>query len=204
MEIREYIRQVLNEGINGKTIVCVDIQPEYASYFGFDAKEWAKFLNRSNRTNSLLLLYNGDQLGMIPEHEYRDWLHSIGVKEDIAYSVRMVDKGYAFFRYCMDSGIDEDAIVDLVRFMRSNSINDSRDIDKEMWNAFSQQYPHDGIRELLEHADDLISIPDLMDDLSRIHNIVLTGGGVNECLKEVEIALKALNKPYTTLEEFTY
>lgn len=192
------------KSIGNKTIVCVDIQPEYASYFTFDLKAWCNFLNRASKNNHLLLLYNGEQLGMVSEHDYRDWLFTNGVKEDLAYSVRMIDKGYAFFRYCMDSGIDEDATVDLVKFMRSNSINDSRDIDKEMWDAFIQQYPHHDVRELLENADDLVSIPDLMDDLSSLSNIMLTGGGINECLKEVEIALKALGKPYTTIEEFTY
>jgi hypothetical protein len=33
---------------------------------------------------------------------------------------------------------------------------------------------------------------------------VLCGGGINECLKEVEIALDALNKTYTTFDRFTY
>ena len=30
------------------------------------------------------------------------------------------------------------------------------------------------------------------------------GGGINECLKEVEIALDALDKPYNVLTKFTY
>ena len=43
-----------------------------------------------------------------------------------------------------------------------------------------------------------------MDFLSRFNRPTLTGGGVNECLKEVEIALKALEKPYKILNKFTY
>jgi hypothetical protein len=34
--------------------------------------------------------------------------------------------------------------------------------------------------------------------------IVVCGGGVNECLKEVEIALQALDKPYNVLTQYTY
>ena len=34
--------------------------------------------------------------------------------------------------------------------------------------------------------------------------LMLTGGGINECLKEVEIALLALDKPYNVLTQYTY
>jgi len=47
-------------------------------------------------------------------------------------------------------------------------------------------------------------IPDLMEESQPYNNIILTAGGINECLKEVEIALTALNKPYSTYSEFTY
>ena len=50
----------------------------------------------------------------------------------------------------------------------------------------------------------MINIPDLMDFLKRYSNIVLTGGGINECLKEVEIALNSLDKPYKVLTQYTY
>ena len=43
-----------------------------------------------------------------------------------------------------------------------------------------------------------------MDFLKSKRNIVLTGGGVNECFKEVEIALKALNLPYEVYSRYTY
>ena len=57
---------------------------------------------------------------------------------------------------------------------------------------------------LLENAGDMINIPDLMDFLKNYSNIVLLGGGVNECLKEVEIALLALNKNFNVINKFTY
>jgi hypothetical protein len=43
-----------------------------------------------------------------------------------------------------------------------------------------------------------------MDFLKPYNGIILTGGGINECLKEVEISLKALGKNYTVFTEFTY
>jgi hypothetical protein len=35
-------------------------------------------------------------------------------------------------------------------------------------------------------------------------NIVIMGGGMNECLKEIEIALMSLDKPYEKLDKFIY
>ena len=104
----------------------------------------------------------------------------------------------------MDSGMNEDSIVNLVKFMIANGINDSRDIDKDFWNQFIEEYGDEDIRALMEFSDDAIYIPDLMDEIKDYHNVILTGGGINECLKEVEIALKALNKPYSVYSKFTY
>lgn len=56
----------------------------------------------------------------------------------------------------------------------------------------------------LEYSEEMINIPDLMNYLNNKSNIVLTGGGINECLKEVEIALSALNKSFTHINKFTY
>ena len=59
--------------------------------------------------------------------------------------------------------------------------------------------------ELLEFSDDMINIPDLMDFLTDIRgDITLIGGGVDECLKEVIIALDALDKPYNVDHKWTY
>ncbi len=90
--------------------------------------------------------------------------------------------------------------------MVKHNINDSRDIDEDMWNNYMEETNHDqeDVRELLENAGDMINIPDLMDFIKNYSNIVLTGGGINECLKEVEIALLALNKEFTILNKYTY
>ena len=90
--------------------------------------------------------------------------------------------------------------------MIKHNINDSRDLDEEMWNTFMEEtnYTRNDVRDLMEISDDCIYIPDLMNVLKKYNNIVITGGGITECLKEVEIALLALNKPYEIMEKFTY
>ena len=199
--------RLINEvQVNGKTLINVDIQPEYESYINtFDLITWAKFLNKSAKTNKIIFLYNGaDTLGMVSESDYRSWLIEKGVR--ITDNAIFYDKGYAFFRYCMDSGIDQENIVDLVQYMMKNNINDSRDIDSDMWNNYMATTGRDqsDVRELLEEAGDMINIPDLIDFLQPYSNIALTGGGINECLKEVEIALLAMDKPFSILQEYTY
>lgn len=143
---------------------------------------------------------------MIDEYSYKEWLMDLGIDEDIISNATFYDKGYAFFIYCMDNSIDEDNIVDLVKYMIHHNINDSRDIDSDMWNNYMQETNHNqqDVKDLLEFSDDAIHIPDLMDFLKNYKNIILLGGGINECLKEVEIALLSLDSDYTIIPYFIY
>jgi len=200
-------RALYESTLAGKTIINVDIQPEYSKGFSFNVDDWVDFINNSSDNNRIIFLFNGeDTLGMINVHDYQIWLIDLGIDEQVVDKAKFYDKGYAFFRYCIDNYIDEEKTVELVKYMYKNNINDSRDITPEIWNDISSNTDMslDDIRELLEDNGDMINIPDLMDFLSHFNNIVLTGGGVNECLKEVEIALLAMDKPFNTLDEFTY
>lgn len=204
---RKASKYLTESKLSSKTIMNVDIQPEYQSYFSFNVDDWIDFLNSNAASNTIVFLYNGeDTLSMISESDYKMWLLEHGLDKDVIYNSEFYDKGYAFFRYCMDNSIDEDNISDLVKFMMRHEINDSRQIDNDMWNKYMKETYHDinDIRDLLENADDMINIPDLMDYLKRHSGIVLLGGGIKECLKEVEIALNSLNKKYEIMSKFTY
>lgn len=196
--------------VQNANFISVDIQPEYENFLTFGLRNYIRFLNKNVESmNSLTFLYNGqDTLGMVSEDDYKMWWVENGLDEEIAYNIaRYYDKGYAFFRYCMDEGADEEETVNLVKYMIQENINDSREIDQDMWNGFMAQYGYDSsqVRDLLEEASDCINIPDLMDYLERFGGkLVICGGGINECFKEVEIALTALDKPYNVLTEFTY
>lgn len=195
--------------VQGANVISIDIQPEYQDALDFNLNDYLQFLNQNiENINSLTFLYNGeDTMGMVSENEYKYWLVENGFEEENLYNCRFYDKGYAFFRYCMDEGIEEDDIVVFVQYMLNNNINDSREITTEVWNDFVQKSNIDesDIRNLLENADDMLNIPDLMEYLRAYGGkIILTGGGINECLKEVEIALMVLDKPYNVLTEYTY
>ena len=194
-----------NNMVSGKHLVVVDIQPEYEQWCKHILPEFVDFLNENYESlNRLTFLYNGDSLGMISEGEYQNWWLDNGLSEDVIYSSRFYDKGYAFFRYCMDEGIDDETIVNLIKYMIEKDVFDSRELDKEFWDEYVERYGAAHIRELLEFAGDSMNIPDLMDELQNYNNIVLCGGGIDECLKEVEIALQVLDKHYIVLTKYTY
>jgi hypothetical protein len=198
-----------NSGVNsvsGVDLISIDIQPTYEQAFDFNLNSFIEFINNNyDSMNSLTFLFNGLDLGFPDENEYKYWLFENGLEENIIELANFYDKGYAFFRFCMDEGIDDDKIVDLIKYMVRHNINNSREIDENMWNEFMNEYGHSDVRELLELADDMINIPDLMEYLQRFRGrIVLCGGGINECLKEVEIALMALDKDYNILTKYTY
>jgi len=75
----------INESIlTGKTIINVDIQPEYSKAIGFNINEWVNFINKNSDTNNIIFLFNGhDTLGMITEFDYKMWLYDLGIDEDI-------------------------------------------------------------------------------------------------------------------------
>jgi hypothetical protein len=203
------IIEATTANVANKTLINVDIQPEYESKLSFPLAKWINFLNQSyDRVSNMVFLYNGhDTLGMINEDNYKMWLIENGLKENVLDGCVFYDKGYAFFRYCIDSYVDEDAITNFVRFMYQNNVRDSRDMTREMWAKYLREYRRTDRKEvytLLRASGDCVHVPDLMDFLKRYNGIVLTGGSINECLKEVEIALKALGKNYTVFTEFTY
>ncbi len=195
----KYIK--LFEQFSNKTLINIDIQPAYLENIYFLHK-WVKMINRYQ--GRIIFLYNGEDMDFPNESEYIHWLNKIGVKDYVLESAIFFEKNYAFFRYPMDEGIEEYSIVNLVKFMHDNNIRDSRELDKELWIKFIEEYGNEDIRELIELADDSIFIPELMDFLKNYNNIVICGGGKDQCLKEVEIALKALGKPYETYDEFIY
>ena len=204
------LKNLIYESIEGSVFISVDIQPEYAGAFGFSIYEFTSFLNENfEKFDKLIFLYNGaDTVDGVNLYDYQAWLIENGLNPDIVEQSKFYDKGYAFFRFCIDNYIDETAIVNFVTFLYKNQINDSREMTREMWAKYLKLHRRQDkleVYQLLKHSDDFINIPDLMDFLRIFRTkTVITGGGINECLKEVEIALKALGTQYSIYQKFTY
>jgi hypothetical protein len=198
-------RIVEADSFKGKDIISVDIQKEYQSYFTFYPGDWGRFLTKNWEGNNIVFLYNGESMGMTNEGGYKDWLLNY-INYELLDDATYYDKGYAYFRFCMDEGIDDKATVDLIKYMIKHNIKYSREIDKEMWEGFMKETGHtrQEVRDLLEIAEDMIWVPEVMEEMKKYNNPLLMGGGINECLREVELALMALNKPYKIYKKFTY
>lgn len=202
------LRPLLTEEVHD-TFMAVDIQPEYQGSFKYFLPKFIQYLNANEgKINHIVFLYNGkDTMGMISEDDYRSWLTENGLDDWVLDRIAFYDKGYAFFRYCMDEGMDGDTVANFVRFMYENDVHDSRDMTRDMWAKYLREYRRSDkktVFDLLEKNDDCINIPELMDFLKRYNNITIAGGAVEQCLAEVEIALQALRKKYRVLDEFTY
>lgn len=207
--VHNLVCRELNEakGIGGKTLINVDIQPDYEAYISFNLRDWAAFVNASYKAgNRIVFLYNGfDTLGMVTESDYQYWLLDLGVKEKVIRGSDFYDKGYNFFRNPMDSNIDETEITKLVKYMKANGVNDSRELEEENWAEFMAKHPDcEEIYENLNGNEDAINLPDVLDELTKYTNIILTGGGRDECLKEVEICLDVLDISYDFYSQFVY
>jgi hypothetical protein len=188
-------------------LLVVDIQEEYMIHLGDFPLNFTEFLNNNiNNFSSINLLYNGAETMDGPsESEYKFWLIENGLEEDNILSLDFYDKGYAFLRTCMDSGIDEEQIIDVVKYMYKENITDSRDINVEALKDYLGG-SYDEIIEFISKKEDNIWIPELMGELEWYigKKLLVTGGGVDECLKEVELCLKALDIDYEILDEFTF
>lgn len=144
-----------------------------------------------------MVLYNGRDSGLTDDDEFDVSEFLFG--KNGSQRARYFDKGYAFFRDLMDTGVDEDFLIELARHLLSLGLNDARELDDE--DPFIVQ-----LRD--EHGyekDDIgFFIPELARRLQNIGPVAVLGGGVNECLAEVLILLKAMRVPFTVVDEFVY
>ena len=198
--------KLLFESFENRDVVIVDIQPSYQDYFKFKIYELTDYLNEHHSSaNKILWLYNGEDLGMESSSDIEAWLLENGLDGDVLDSITFFEKNYAFFRNAMDNGIDHSSIAKLIKYMMDYDITDSRDLDEATWKIFIENNEDESeIVEFLKDNEDMINVPDLMDELKSITNPIVMGGGQNECLAEVLIALNVLNINYDILNKFVY
>ena len=195
-----------------RSVLVVDVQPEYVlgNYQLVNAiAKLAEDCANSPECDEVLVLFNGyESFGEGPtEENLREWYRETDA-EALA-DADFYDKGYAFFRPCMDFGFAHDAIVPLVRWMYQRGITDSRDIDYAELRAWIAGTPteewDEELLDFLESEQDVLGIPNLMKELKPLSEpIAVVGGERRACLAEVLIALEALGKEYEVIEALTY
>lgn len=110
-----------------------------------------------------------------------------------------IDKGYGFFRNWMDLGADQGVIKRAIRYMYEKKVNDSRDIDAEEWKEKFEDFWDE------RFEDDGIYLPDIsISTLKKWNGGYITGGGKNECLKEIQLLMSAFNIKTKEVKKFIY
>lgn len=185
------------------TLVVVDIQPEYEDGMWFELSELRKYLNSTKKP--ILFLYNGEDLGMVNEDAYREWLeYTVRVKSSVLDRARFYEKGYAFFRSIIDLGYSQEECVQLAQYMMQLNLTDSRELTAAQWDAYLEMGGSEDIADTLK-SEEVFFIPPVMDVLKRlVGGIELIGGAENECLLEVIIALDAMEMDYDLNRDFIY
>lgn len=195
-----------------KSLVVVDIQPSYHQYHEYLTGKLVRYINVSNYEN-ILWFWNGSELGC--EETYSDMVQYTlehGLDEDKVDDITFIEKTYGFFRGWMDF-LDEDLIVEFVRYMINNDIYDSREIDDDVKKMIISKYT--GLSETeLESSDEydfiinnreVLFIPQFnWEQMRNIGYVETAGGGCNECLLEIEILLRASGIEYRRLNNYTY
>ena len=190
----------------GGAHISVDVQQEYNDAFSFDVNEYYQWMY--DNFDKVIVYVNGEELGFPPVSEHINWLmFEHDISEEIIESMEFREKGYAFFRACIDSGYT-DCLAEVISYMYKNDITDSRELTDENMEAIRDQFG-DGcveITEWLTNTDDPINIPDLMRELDndRLGSVTVSGGGDNECLEEVRLALEALDIKSTDISRWIY
>lgn len=199
-------KQFFTESAKGGLHISVDVQAEYEHLIPFDIPEYFEWMIQNHER--VICYFNGPELGMVEESEHVYWLIEQGVSEENIDRIDFQEKGYAFFRACMDEDY-QDCLVDTIKFMFKYDITDSRDISTEQWDALMGDVDDcEEIRDFLSQDADMINIPDLMYQLNDLKpqysNVSVSGGGDNECLEEIRLALHALDMPFSESPEWTY
>ncbi len=196
------LSSILTEA-NRQSVILVDFQPAY------DSDNWGyrealentiQYLNEK-RPSQITVFFNGADVGIEDtQHDVAYHYMEYGLEEDIVDSFNMIEKGYAFLRGWMDQGVQEDMIIKTVRYMVSNRMYDSRDIEEEVLEELSNgQYDIDDL------MTDHIYIPDIsLKMLKQLSGSLIGGGGKHECLKEITLMMNAFNIKYKMVQDWIY
>ncbi len=184
----------INESI---ALLVVDIQPGYSQFISFSLSSFIDYLNSYKGT--INYIFNGPELGYEDEEELIDWLVENGLDYETLDNINFIPKTYGWIRDPMDSGMDEEDIVEVLKHMIKKKYYDSRDIE---------EYEIDKLKISEEFKEYMNSssfgLPDIFEEIKKLPKSLLVGGGENECLLEMELTMNAMNIKYKRNNKFIY
>jgi len=208
MNFKEYLVEKM--GILSRNLIVVDVQPLYQEAIEnkFSIEEFGNFLKQAKR--KVLYFYNGPET--IASEDSPDaiiqWLIENNPElENFNWdNVDFYDKGYSFFRDWMDAGVSLNGMKQALRYMYINRKYDSREIPVEEWKQILPEKDFRAVGESIADEGLTIWTPDIsIGDLkNNWNNSLLCGGGINECLKEIQLLMSTFNIKYTLVDKFIY
>jgi hypothetical protein len=208
MNFNEYLVEKM--GILSKNLIVVDVQPLYQEAIEnkFSIEEFGNFLKLAKR--KVLYFYNGPET--IASEDSPDaiiqWLieNNPELEKFNWDNVDFYDKGYSFFRDWMDAGVSLNGMKQALRYMYINRKYDSREISVDEWKQILPEKDFRAVGESIADEGLTIWTPDIsIGDLkNNWNNSLLCGGGINECLKEIQLLMSTFNIKYTLVDKFIY
>jgi hypothetical protein len=186
---------------NRGSVILVDFQPAYETdQFGYvDAIEQAmEYINQ--KRPSVTAFYNGADVGIEDQpYDVAEHFVKYGLDEDLANDITYKEKSYAWLRSWSDQGISKKKIIQTLRYMVMNDLNDSRDIDTEVLQKLLDNEYEEWVH------DDAIYIPDIsIGNLKTLSGSLIGGGGRHECLEELRTLMDAFNIKYQQVNNWIY
>ncbi len=182
-------------------VLLVDLQPGYGGGIGrYLMRDVLVELSRLPESVPLYAFYVNEELSGDTLESVQDFWREHGADESLIERIDWREKSYAFFRGWMDNGVASDDIVAVARALRERSLWDSREADEALLTSLSERGA-----ELCDPLWRDENVERLCEELTRLHGPLLTaGGGREECLAEVELALDAWNVPFERQNHLTY
>lgn len=178
-------------------LLVVDVQPAYDNWCMHIARDVAKRIN--NTRKSTVIMWVGEGLTPDTEEDVRCYLREHGARPGKLSECAFIEKDYGFFRPWMDSSsYSREHIITVGTEMMRQRLTCSEQLD--VLSILGEDCTSD-----LTLGRDAIHLPSF--DTCALHyfdKLDTCGGGLNECLAEIELFLDMRNTPYTQLTHLTY
>lgn len=192
---------------SSRPVIVVDVQPAYATFNPSVCEAVVEFV--AKQTGQTLLLINADDQGMTDDSKASviEWWNDVASEKDLELDwskIQIFDKGYGYLRSWMDTGINEEVILETIREMHKQDVTDSRDL--ELPPVSQRSSIEQEISEAIEAMDgDPLQTGWLeLPLMHKFNGAYLVGGADNECLSEVGLMLKAFKIKYERIEKLIY
>ena len=107
--------------------VFIDVQPHHEIYFKRYLKKYLEIIETAEN-NNIIMVFNGEDLGMDSKQDVIDWLYDEGIEESILDNIFFVEKEYGFFRGWTDIGISDSLIIKTIKFLQKNNLYNTYDL----------------------------------------------------------------------------